>query len=852
MPKPSHAGSSKSKEPSDPQTPQKVKAGPESKHQTSGPSPRSGKSNVGDVPQHDLRDIEVATQMTPELLHCPLEDWLTECTPFILADKHVEQGLQLLQKWKLLGKDNRWLDFDVLPSSMDATEDQVFSKLKKIADALGTVGYGDRTSAHFSYVNCPNITPKSEIPGGGFRFDACLHPKNSTFSSLSDASVVLEFKREKKTEDIRQNHRQVVSGANFIMNNDPRRMWMYAISIEDELMSVWHFSCSHSVKSFNFNFVECPETLVKVFLLFLFATEEEIGIDPTVHRIIDKDKKIHYIYEIIPEDVADASSKMSVANGTKGKKTKQDTAQQQQKTKQFFKTIEAIYNPRYICIAGRQTRVWKAIEVNGTTADAEVIGTMEVALKDIWIDEGSCSEFKIQELINKGLKALKPKDYSWADQGLQDEIRNALSEFPKNLPLMQIVCGGWGTGTKSRPLQAKIDTKILFPDEALPTPAQSSYSTNPQSTQQDRASASTGVFFDAEWVPAGDHNRKFTVKQQYRLVYSQVSCSLYKAEDLLSSFTAIKDAFIGLVPMFLAGWVHHDVSAGNIIAIKDVNGRVSGRLSDLEYAKEFDRVGEGVTDPKTGTPFFMPIEIHKQQPIFFRMETASEDTDSVVLMSPPNTVPSFQPRHDLESLATWTSLWVVLCRVHHPPALAASRLIFSNTSVPSVYRQNLFLGVLDNQAQVINTGIHPTLASLGFPFVFRTIRSALFNACLDLPTIGNLKSRKEYNERLYNQTYLQVCKLHDIATRAQDVSFVPSAKRNPSSTAPSSNAQTLTRKHSAKRVNDDDEDYTDSKSSSKKGKEEAPPEQINSGVQTRASKRARRSHEQPERMYLKR
>ncbi|KAJ3575710.1 hypothetical protein NP233_g915 [Leucocoprinus birnbaumii] len=842
MPKPSRAGSSKSKEPSGPQTPQKVKAGPESKPQTSG--------DVGDVPQHGLRDIEVATQMTPELLHCPLEDWLTECTPFTLADKHVEQGLLRLRESNLLGKDNRWLDFDVLPSSMDATEDQVFSKLKKIADALGTVGYGDRTSAHFNYVNCPNITPKSEIPGGGFRFDACLHPNKSNFSSLSDASVVLEFKREKKTEDIRQNHRQVVSGANFIMNDDPRRMWMYAISIEDELMSVWHFSRSHSVKSFDFNFVECPETLVKVFLLFLFATEEEIGIDPTVHRIIDKDKKIRYIYEIIPEDVADASSKMSVANGTEGKKTKQDTVQQQQqKTKLFFKTIEAIYNPRYACISGRKTRVWKVIQVDGATADAKDIGEAEVALKDIWIDASSRSEFEIQFLINEKLKALKPKDYTWADKHLRAEIRTALSDFPKNLPLMQIECGGWGAATKSRPAKAEIDTKILFPDEPSPTPAKSGYSTNPQSTQKDRASASTGIL--SERAPPVNHDREFAVKRQYRLIYTQVGSSLYEAEDFCSSFMAIKDAFIALVLMFLAGWVHRDVSAGNIIVLKGADGRVLGRLSDLEYAKESDRVGEGVTDPKTGTPFFMPIEIHNGQQLSVQSRLLASEgmTNTMVPSSSRNAMPPFGAHHDLESLATWTSLWVVLCRIRHPPAVVAAPFIFSNSSVPSPYRQNLFKGLSDHATPRIEEGIHPELVTLGFPSVFQHITGALLNACLLLSTIGDPTLRKKYCETLHNDIYTQVCELQKIAASVQAVTFLPSSKVNPSSIVPSSNLATSTGKRPIKKVNDDDDDYTDGKSTSKKGKEKAPSEQIDR-VETRAPKRAKQIHAQPERIYL--
>lgn len=40
--------------------------------------------------------------------------------------------------------------------------------------------------------------------------------------------------------------------------------------------------------------------------------------------------------------------------------------------------------------------------------------------------------------------------------------------------------------------------------------------------------------------------------------------------------------------MYLARYVHRDVSTGNIILVTDANGGVRGKLSDVEYAKRFD------------------------------------------------------------------------------------------------------------------------------------------------------------------------------------------------------------------------------------------------------------------------
>jgi hypothetical protein len=51
--------------------------------------------------------------------------------------------------------------------------------------------------------------------------------------------------------------------------------------------------------------------------------------------------------------------------------------------------------------------------------------------------------------------------------------------------------------------------------------------------------------------------------------------------------------------MFLARYVHRDISSGNLLYLRLPDG-VSGRgiLSDLEYAKDYEEEGSG-QDPKT-------------------------------------------------------------------------------------------------------------------------------------------------------------------------------------------------------------------------------------------------------------
>ncbi|KAF9447329.1 hypothetical protein P691DRAFT_671771, partial [Macrolepiota fuliginosa MF-IS2] len=151
-------------------------------------------------------------------------------------------------------------------------------------------------------------------------------------------------------------------------------------------------------------------------------------------------------------------------------------------------------------------------------------------------------------------------------------------------------------------------------------------------------------------------SRVYRVKKHYRLVYAQVGHPLDQAENLSTSLTAITHAFIALALLYLVCWVHRDVSVGNIILVK-VGDEVQGKLSDLEYAKTFGTSSAG-GDPKTGTPFFMPVEIHRSE-AFYRPPTVLLDfslvgkppTKGPLLRSPtPSSTPQFRFQHDLESL----------------------------------------------------------------------------------------------------------------------------------------------------------------------------------------------------------
>ncbi|KAF7776854.1 hypothetical protein Agabi119p4_5247 [Agaricus bisporus var. burnettii] len=474
-------------------------------------------------------------------------------------------------------------------------------------------------------------------------------------------------------------------------------------------MAVWYFSRSHSVKSETFDFTEDIRTFIRVFLSFAYATREQMGYDPTVHRIKEEGES-RYVYEIPTE------------NGIR-----------------YFKAIDSLAHPRVLCITGRKTRVWKAIEVKGFEGNAvkeELNGGKEVALKDVWLDDGSTTEKQKLDAILERLKTIKEEAYEWAPLSLRSKLKADFEDGSYRSYFMEIGCDSFNLG-RSKPTSDKATPApelLQFSGKGVEAPAGSDsereesvedpnlldgstqttgYSRITQDDLQEKSLMNTNLV---------DKTRSYTVKRQYRLVYNEVGESLERVQTLDTAFTALMDAYIALVLMYLAGWMHRDVSAGNIIAVKRPGGKSGGRISDLEYAKHY-RDESASLDPKTGTPFFMPLEIHTGIPFnHTRITPDSFEIDPFNNLPPADhnfprqTGPTLPPpqrakhrfQHDLESL-WWVALYILIYRVAHRPGKKLSGNIFTRSRVPTGARRQLFEGGKGGIAWALWKHLHSAL-----------------------------------------------------------------------------------------------------------------------------------------------
>jgi hypothetical protein len=145
------------------------------------------------------------------------------------------------------------------PRHMAGTEMQVFKHLENIVKVLLECPdpSGKRASNGYQYRGSPYDEMSSEILGANFKVDAIIgNPniyktkgkKEGIAVAAAQTAVALEFKKDTTDENLHevsvwtsattslshnplQNRKQLVSAANHIMNDDPRRNWMYGVRL---------------------------------------------------------------------------------------------------------------------------------------------------------------------------------------------------------------------------------------------------------------------------------------------------------------------------------------------------------------------------------------------------------------------------------------------------------------------------------------------------------------------------------------------------------------------------------------------------------------------------------------------
>ncbi|KAJ2919101.1 hypothetical protein MD484_g1298, partial [Candolleomyces efflorescens] len=554
---------------------------------------------------------------------------------FLSAREHLQDGL-------LLGK-----------------EDEIASSLKAIVAAVAKAG------EDLGCEKCLRYTISS-IAGGNLKVNASLNnAKRSHALSSTNIVVAMEIKLVRNFETVGQNRHQLVSTIVQIMNDDVRRMFMFGITIEGTQMTLWYFSRSHSTKTESFDFTKDWETLVEVLISLMFAEDRDLGFDPNI--ALASHTNHQYIYTV---------------NRESGPRR--------------FLTTHSIFETRALSVAGRMTRVFRVVELEGQTNEPKK-GVKPMVLKDVSLDEGSETEMDIQKKLFADIEKFAEQP-NWREApslaGFADEkYAGDMSAFAELLQgerykdLFLVVRDG-STGEASKPLppSAWPPTSKLFYSVADASQA----SAPVVSTQRLTVPLQANTARDRQLRPQSQIDpgiyRDHASKRRSFLLFDDECTRVYCLPKTRDVFAVLRDCIMALRLMLCAGWVHRDISCNNIMAAQDPQtGQWKLKLADLEYSKKFN-VNASASDPKIGTPFFMPSEI--LQRVYFGYDgdlgsfdvfLSDTDSDEPNAASPPPEEPVLHNYlHDLEA-TYWTGLWIITSRVNHEPSLTWGLKIFRDT-----------------------------------------------------------------------------------------------------------------------------------------------------------------------------
>ncbi|KAI6140067.1 hypothetical protein EDD17DRAFT_1499893 [Pisolithus thermaeus] len=539
-----------------------------------------------------------------EIPSVSLEYFKSAALPPLRQQIDVTQIKESLQRdatvWS--GELQRWAKFKTDPKKSGESEDETFKPLSEVFDAVvREASKTASTPAKLRFASRPSEAPISERTNST-RPDAYLllvdkksvdipEDKAHTGKKLPDSwdNITVSFEYKKGNGDT--DRKDVIWSLHHIMRGDPCRRATFGVTIENTEMRFWFTCRAVTLVSKSFNFCTEPEHLIYFFCSLAFAEDHELGWDPTIQRV-GVGGKIQYNIAVRTDEEKDL----------------------------VYQTTRVISDYSADALSGRGTRVFEArlICLNGTS----VKDAKPVVLKDSWREGDRDREDIILNQIFADLQNHKGPE--------QEE--EARKYFLTVLAAGNVMVDG------------NIDnTDRLLRESDLP-PDRSSYRLPVDEVPKQKPIRSgEGLTPTFPFVPCSAEHSKVPHRTHSRLVFREVCQPLYELRTLDTVFATLEDARKALQFLHSVGWVHRDVSGGNVLRWDKL-----GKLADLEYAKHMN--SNTSHEVRTGTLDFMACEVEAQKYLFQPHGLLPYDDDD-------STPFRFNPLHDMESvwwIATWT------------------------------------------------------------------------------------------------------------------------------------------------------------------------------------------------------
>ncbi|KAI5116303.1 hypothetical protein M0805_004644, partial [Coniferiporia weirii] len=453
-----------------------------------------------------------------------------------------------------------WKSFGKQPKNRDVTHESLV--LDQLASLFDTIVQAANKKSHTHgqtltlRIN-PNPTPSEKEGANRPGGYMILKDAEGTNASWYDFGLTMEVKKFDQGGLRYDNVGKQVFNMQYLMSLDPCRRSAFGITIENYNMRLWFCSRSVVLVSRSFNFRTAHETLVRVFLSFAFASKTELGWDPTVSVTIEKDIRIYHFM------VKDRVSK----------------------------SVEVLSDKGADAVIGQATRTFIVKGEHGNLA----------VLKDVWIDDDRDPEHTIHSNILSDVEEKFGKD-----------VRKRVSKYLLTPIVADFV---------------KVDNQIDHTTKVLmrgSTPSlENTFDLLTVEPVFGAARSSTESLQTSEPIAyevMRGSGKRLHHRVHYRIVFREIGVPLHQVSKLSDVFTVLGDVSEALEYIHRSGWVHRDISAGNVYSYVNGRGWLRGLLGDLEYAK---RAGtDAKTEARIGTKAFMAVEVKSQT---YKFEPINEE-----------------------------------------------------------------------------------------------------------------------------------------------------------------------------------------------------------------------------------
>ncbi|EIW79661.1 hypothetical protein CONPUDRAFT_106308, partial [Coniophora puteana RWD-64-598 SS2] len=468
-----------------------------------------------------------------------------------------------------------------------------------------------------------------------------------TSMKFSDVVAIGEVKLGTGADDKRDNELKVTGGATEILYNDPCRRFVNGFTIESNLMRLWHFERSHVWISDSFDFHKEPQVFIQFLLYLLFSSPKELGFDPTVRRYIRK----------VPMH---SQATEQTGDPPQPDEHRWEIAYRYQVGNQFFLAEgPPIYEEAAHRVTSRATRVWRARKMtlpDPTDGQDYELSQEQYVVKDAYLYEDAALESNILGRIMSALRAVEGVDPDTRRKYCEDAPRYFMHYELDEVVKLPNENEDWAEDDLTSDNSAnKRTTSTPTPSLRCPHPESACHSSSHHNEFHPRP------FNSGAGKTTFSQQALFRRRKHVRTVFTQVCQSMYELDDWETFLRCMKDVTQALYYMRLAGWVHRDISGGNILWDPVAS---QARLSDLEYARPYEEVGEA-HDSRPGTLAFMAVEYQERRYIFNPIANRRKPMDVVKFQQPRNIPRPFAYNfyHDLESLM-WLYIWFM---IYHPP-----------------------------------------------------------------------------------------------------------------------------------------------------------------------------------------